>query len=117
MGLKKIFYGAPLRRHISSRAPLTGTEKARRYGMNFVSCYDVISLDGKIHDSNRIDFLHRYLLQLKEAVEEGVDIDGYFHWSFTDNFEWPKRLLGKVRIDLYRLSDAKAHSKRQRLVV
>ncbi|MDD4849165.1 MAG: GH1 family beta-glucosidase [Gemmiger sp.] len=55
---------------------------------NGLSCADVISLDGKVHDPNRIDFLHRYLLELKRAAGDGVDVRGYFHWCVTDNFEW-----------------------------
>ncbi|NLP45922.1 MAG: beta-glucosidase [Epulopiscium sp.] len=55
---------------------------------NGLSCHDVVSLDGKVHDPNRIDFLHRYLVELKRASTDGVDIAGYFQWSFTDNFEW-----------------------------
>jgi len=57
---------------------------------NGLSCTDVVSLDGKVHDPNRIDFLHRYLRCLKKAADDGVDIRGYFHWCFTDNFEWGK---------------------------
>jgi len=57
---------------------------------NGVSCADVISIDGKVHDPVRIDFLHRYLRSLKKAAEDGVDIRGYFHWCLTDNFEWAK---------------------------
>jgi beta-glucosidase len=49
---------------------------------------DVISLDGKVHDPQRIDYLHRYLRELKRAADDGVDINGYFQWCFTDNFEW-----------------------------
>jgi beta-glucosidase len=49
---------------------------------------DIISLDGKVHDPQRIDYLNRYLLQLKKAIEEGIDIKGYFLWSLLDNFEW-----------------------------
>ncbi len=56
---------------------------------NGLSCHDVISLDGKVHDPNRIDFLARYLQELKKAAEE-VDIRGYFQWSLMDNFEWAK---------------------------
>lgn len=55
---------------------------------NGLSCNDVISLDGQVHDPNRIDFLHRYLLALRRSVGRGTDIRGYFHWSLTDNFEW-----------------------------
>lgn len=55
---------------------------------NGIACHDVISLDGKVHDPNRIDFLQRYLRELKRAAEDGVDIAGYFQWSLMDNFEW-----------------------------
>ena len=44
---------------------------------NGLSCHDVISLDGKVHDPNRIDFLGRYLHELKRAAIE-VDIRGLF---------------------------------------
>lgn len=57
---------------------------------NGVSCPDVVSLDGKVHDPNRIDFLARYLKNLKKAWEDGTDIRGYFQWSLMDNFEWDK---------------------------
>ncbi len=57
---------------------------------NGLSCHDVVSLDGKVHDPNRIDFLHRYIRNLRKAAEEGADIIGYFQWSFMDNFEWAK---------------------------
>ena len=66
----------------------------RRYGLpcyiteNGLSCNDVISLDGQVHDPNRIDFLHRYLRCLKASLARGTDLRGYFHWSLTDNFEW-----------------------------
>lgn len=56
---------------------------------NGLACHDVLSLDGKVHDPNRIDFLARYLKSLKRAAEE-VDIRGYFQWSLMDNFEWEK---------------------------
>lgn len=47
-----------------------------------------LSLDGKVHDENRTDYMHRYLIALKKAAEDGVDVDGYYAWSFIDNFEW-----------------------------
>lgn len=57
---------------------------------NGMANLDWIHLDGKVHDPQRIDFLHRYLSQLKRAVDEGIDIRGYFCWSLMDNFEWAK---------------------------
>ena len=55
---------------------------------NGICCHDWVSLDGKVHDPQRIDFLNRYLIELERAVDEGVDVDGYFCWSFHDNMEW-----------------------------
>ncbi len=57
---------------------------------NGMSCHDTVSLDGQVHDPNRIDFLHRYLLELRRAAADGVKISGYFQWSLMDNFEWGK---------------------------
>lgn len=56
---------------------------------NGMACHDTVSQDGKVHDPNRIDFLARYLKNLKRAAEEN-DIRGYFQWSLMDNFEWDK---------------------------
>lgn len=55
---------------------------------NGLSCHDVVSVDGKVHDPNRIDFLHRYIKAFKRAAEDGVEAAGYFQWSLLDNFEW-----------------------------
>ena len=66
----------------------------RRYGLpmmiteNGQSCNDRIFLDGKVHDPERVDFLHRYLTELLKAIEEGAPLKGYLQWSFLDNFEW-----------------------------
>jgi beta-glucosidase len=49
---------------------------------------DVVSLDGKVHDPQRIDYLNRYLRELKRANTDGTPVKGYFQWCFTDNFEW-----------------------------
>jgi len=57
---------------------------------NGMSAHDTVSLDGKVHDPNRIDMLNRYLIELEKATEDGADIGGYFVWSFMDNFEWSK---------------------------
>lgn len=57
---------------------------------NGLCCPDVVSLDGRVHDPNRIDFYHRYLRELKRAVADGVDVRAYFAWSVMDNFEWAK---------------------------
>ena len=57
---------------------------------NGMSAHDWVSLDGKVHDPNRIDFLNRHLLELEKAINDGTDVRGYFQWSLMDNFEWAK---------------------------
>ena len=63
---------------------------------------DGVSLDGKVHDPQRVDYLHRYLREFRRAGEDGVEIAGYFLWSFMDNFEWRhgyNKRLGLVYVD------------------
>jgi len=79
-----------------------------RYGVpvviteNGLSNQDWEMLDGKVHDPQRIDYLHRHLVQLQRAATEGVPVDGYFQWSLMDNFEWAegyKERFGLVYVD------------------
>jgi beta-glucosidase len=49
---------------------------------------DVISKEGVIDDSRRIKYLQEHLRQAHRALEEGVNLKGYFVWSLLDNFEW-----------------------------
>ena len=55
---------------------------------NGYSGNDFVMLDGKVHDPQRIDWIHRYLLEVKRAMEEDIPILGYTYWSLMDNFEW-----------------------------
>ena len=49
---------------------------------------DIVAKDGQVYDSDRVMFLRSYLTQLQRATADGVPVDGYFHWSAQDNFEW-----------------------------
>jgi beta-glucosidase len=69
---------------------------------NGCSNADWVSLDGKCHDPQRIDFTARYLRELRRAIDDGVDVRGYFHWSIMDNFEWAegfKHRCGMIHVD------------------
>ena len=41
-------------------------------------------------DYRRPKFLVDHLSEIGQAIEGGVDVRGYFHWSLIDNFEWIK---------------------------
>ncbi len=49
---------------------------------------DWIALDGKVPDLQRINFLTRYLKELRRSINDGIPTAGYFYWSIMDNFEW-----------------------------
>jgi beta-glucosidase len=79
-----------------------------RYGLpvviteNGLSNTDWMSMDGRVHDPQRIDFTRRYLLNFQRAAADGVGVHGYFHWSIMDNFEWAegmKHRFGLIYVD------------------
>jgi beta-glucosidase len=88
-------YWGPRFLHEQYKLPVVVTE-------NGMSGMDWVALDGSVHDAGRIDFLARYLRELRRAVVDGVDVRGYFQWSLTDNFEWAegfKERFGLIHID------------------
>jgi beta-glucosidase len=62
-------------------------------------------------DRQRPNFLIRHLLACLDAVETGVDLRGYFHWSLVDNFEWAEGLQG--RFGLYGRDEDGAFKRRK----
>jgi beta-glucosidase len=55
-----------------------------------------------VHDRRRIEFVHDHLAAVLEAIERGVPVIGYCHWSFLDNFEWAlgyAQRFGLVHVD------------------
>ena len=65
---------------------------------NGICCNDWICEDGHVHDSYRVDFFEKYLKNVRRAIDEGVDIRGYFAWSLLDNFEWNKGYTARFGI-------------------
>jgi beta-glucosidase len=44
--------------------------------------------NGRIHDSFRTAYFQQYLEKVLKAKNDGINITGYFAWTFVDNFEW-----------------------------
>lgn len=55
---------------------------------NGAAINDGVGQDGQVHDQRRIDYTDVHLRAIKDAMDQGVDVRGYFHWSLLDNFEW-----------------------------
>ncbi|GAA5416094.1 aryl-phospho-beta-D-glucosidase BglH [Paraliobacillus ryukyuensis] len=51
---------------------------------NGMGAYDQVENDGSIHDPYRINYFKEHFKQMKEAVEEGVDLFGYTSWGSID---------------------------------
>ena len=43
---------------------------------------------GRIRDPLRVDYLHKHLRAIHDAISAGVDVRGYMVWSLLDNLEW-----------------------------
>jgi beta-glucosidase len=61
--------------------PLMITENGAIYG-------DEPGDDGAVHDTRRTAFLHAHLAATHRAITAGAPVEGYYHWSLLDNFEW-----------------------------
>jgi beta-glucosidase len=53
-------------------------------------------------DTKREKFLVNHIAEIYHAIKGGVNVQGYFHWSLLDNFEWEKGFgpkFGLVAVD------------------
>ena len=58
---------------------------------------------GRIADVQRVAYLRAHLAALRMAMDEGVDVRGYFAWSLLDNYEWAcgyAKRFGLISVDL-----------------
>jgi beta-glucosidase len=56
----------------------------------------------RVHDERRVRFLHDHVAAVHDAMQQGVPVVGYCHWSFLDNFEWAlgyAQRFGLVHVD------------------
>jgi beta-glucosidase len=89
-------YWGPRFVHERYKVPVAVTE-------NGMSGTDWVALDGAVHDPQRIDYTTRYLRALERAMDDGVDVRAYFHWSLLDNFEWTAgygERFGLIHVDV-----------------
>ncbi|MFX1280935.1 MAG: GH1 family beta-glucosidase [Promethearchaeota archaeon] len=55
---------------------------------NGMACKDDLIENGIIQDEDRVNYLKKYFKAANRAIQNGVNLKGYFIWSLLDNFEW-----------------------------
>jgi beta-glucosidase len=80
----------------------------RRYGLSALyvtengAAYEDRVVDGRLEDTERIEYLKAHVAATLAARDEGVPVRGYFVWSLFDNFEWARgyaQRFGIVHVD------------------
>jgi beta-glucosidase len=69
---------------------------------NGMAAEDYVDPEGSVDDDDRIAYLRDHLDAAARSIEAGVDLRGYFCWSFLDNFEWAagyQKRFGLVFVD------------------
>jgi beta-glucosidase len=63
---------------------------------------DDLDPQGEVHDEGRVAWLDAHLRSARRAMDQGVDLRGFFVWSLLDNFEWAegyRHRFGIVHVD------------------
>jgi len=59
-------------------------------------------VNGVVDDAQRTDYFQQHIAAMLRAKKEGVNVNGYFAWTLTDNFEWSEGYaarFGLVHLD------------------
>ena len=79
-------------------------EVVKEFNARFPGVPLIVTENGISTESGRrrAQSIVRHLQWLHRAIEEGVDVRGYYHWSLIDNFEWAEgyeQPFGLHRVD------------------
>ncbi|HYF75654.1 MAG TPA: GH1 family beta-glucosidase [Symbiobacteriaceae bacterium] len=75
--------------------PLIVTENGAAFADN-------VAPDGRVHDDERVRYLQAHIRAVGQAMAAGVNVQGYYVWSFLDNLEWHhgvSKRFGLVHVD------------------
>ena len=71
----------------------------KRYGKPIVITENGVAT---AKDIKRVRYLFNHMLEVKEAMQDGYDVRGYFVWTLVDNYEWHhgyKAPFGMAKLD------------------
>ena len=82
---------------------------------NGASFDDPAAGNGVVEDPKRVAYLRDHIAAVERAVEEGVDVRGYYVWSLLDNFEWEQGYASRFGIVAVDFDDQRRTPKRSAL--
>ena len=91
---QKITNGMRLIKNYSKKTPIYITENGMAHKETFEN--------GKVVDIERINFYEKHLKEIKQLLNKGVPLRGFFAWSLLDNFEWAygySKRFGLIYVD------------------
>ncbi len=53
-----------------------------------IALHDYVDPEGRVDDVERIAYYDAHFRAAHAAIEQGVNLRGYFTWSLLDDFEW-----------------------------
>ena len=74
---------------------------------NGCAALDCPDSQGFVNDPERIQYLRAHLIAAHDAIQAGVNLQGYYVWSLMDNFEWAEGYrprFGLIRVDFSTLA-------------
>ena len=81
-------------KNYSKKTPIYITENGMAHKETFEN--------GKVVDIERINFYEKHLKEVKQLLNKGVPLRGFFAWSLLDNFEWAcgySKRFGLIYVD------------------
>ncbi|HEX8619667.1 MAG TPA: GH1 family beta-glucosidase, partial [Thermoanaerobaculia bacterium] len=70
---------------------------------NGAAFYDPpVAFNGRVEDPLRVDYLRDHIAAVRTAMQQGVNVRGYYVWSLLDNFEWAlgyAKRFGIIHVD------------------
>ena len=81
-------------KNYSKKTPIYITENGMAHKETFEN--------GKVVDIERINFYEKHLKEIKQLLNKGVPLRGFFAWSLLDNFEWAygySKRFGLIYVD------------------
>jgi len=99
--------GAPMTEAGTEITPSAFTDLLVRLHRDYPGVPILVTENGAVypeplHDERRVRYLRDHVAAVRAAVEQGVPVVGYCHWSFMDNFEWAlgyAQRFGLVHVD------------------